>query len=419
MTASDRTDTLLFSQFDAICDCGGRLSGSPSEVAATALLARLGAEATGVEATEDAVPYTAWRAEHASLVGPDGSAHDVHPLLRCGATPADGLEAEVVDLGRGTPEDFAAHADEISGRIVMVRHELMFSAGTIHRRVKIQHAIEAGAAGFLIVGPAAGMTVAGSASVAGMPTLPAAGISPETAALLARAGAERPRVRLTIAVSEHEASATNLFFDVPAGEGCVVLSAHIDGHDPAESAIDNGSGLAVALEVARRAMARRESWVRGLRLAFFNVEEWALTGSAHYVAALSDAERRAIALNVNLDSVAGGSRLTALTSGFVGMEPFLLSAAESVGVPLGLYRPLQSNSDHANFALAGIPAFRLVAGFNDTEAAARYVLTARDTRSAVRPEELETAADLAEAILMAALTAPAEATGRWRETEAS
>ena len=38
------------------------------------------------------------------------------------------LTAEVVDLGRGTPEEFEAHAADIKGRIVLVRHELMFAA---------------------------------------------------------------------------------------------------------------------------------------------------------------------------------------------------------------------------------------------------------------------------------------------------
>ena len=44
---------------------------------------------------------------------------------------------------------------------------------------------------------------------------------------------------------------------------------------------------------------------------------------------------------------------------------------ERAGVPLRLFRPLQMNSDHGNFARAGIPAFRLVAGFGEPDAAAR------------------------------------------------
>ena len=33
---------------------------------------------------------------------------------------------------RGTPEEFEAHRDEIAGRIVLVRHELMFEIGRAH-----------------------------------------------------------------------------------------------------------------------------------------------------------------------------------------------------------------------------------------------------------------------------------------------
>ena len=95
----------------------------------------------------------------------------------------------------------------------------------------------------------------------------------------------------------------------------------------------------------------------------FTAEEWALTGSEHYVGGLSQVERDNIALNINLDSVAGSTDLTALTSGFSELAPFLHEVAEANGVALGCHLPLMVNSDHANFAVAGIPAFRLVAGF--------------------------------------------------------
>lgn len=41
------------------------------------------------------------------------------------------------------------------------------------------------------------------------------------------------------------------------------------------------------------------------------------------------------------------------------------------------------NSDHANFAAHGIPALRLVAGFDDPGCNLRHVLTAADTRDKV------------------------------------
>src|SRR3981081_47820 len=102
--------------------------------------------------------------------------------------------AEVVDLGRGTPEEFAAHWAEIAGRFVLVRHELMFAAGTIHRRRKYNMAREAGAVGFLIAGPLPGGLVAGSSGRdPGAGGIPAAGLAPETPARPAPTGSRRAR----------------------------------------------------------------------------------------------------------------------------------------------------------------------------------------------------------------------------------
>ena len=402
-------------EFEAICDCGGRLSGTGSELQAVELLKALGAAATGVDVRAERVTYRGWRATDSELTGPDGERYPLNPLVRSAATPPQGIEAEVLDLGRGTPEEFEAHAHEIPGRIVLVRHEPMFAPGTIHRRFKYRSAIDAGAVGFLIAGPAPGHPVAGSSGRGEEPGIPAAGIAPETALALGRTSQGRPRVRIRLSTEEAPASAENLFFDMPGRTSeWVVLSAHIDGHDLGESAIDNATGLAVALEVARRLAPVANRSRRGLRLAFFNVEEWALTGSAACVAALDSAERDRIALNVNLDSVAGGDRLTALTSGFAGLEPFLLRCAEEAGVALDLFRPLQMNSDHGNFARAGIPAFRLVAGFGDPAASVRHVLTPLDRRALVPRAELGRAACLAAAIAGTALEIDTREAQRWR-----
>ena len=64
--------------------------------------------------------------------------------------------------------------------------DLMFVAGTIHRRRKYLAALEAGAVGFLIAGPLPGRLVAGSSGRQEGPGIPAAGITPEAAAALRR-----------------------------------------------------------------------------------------------------------------------------------------------------------------------------------------------------------------------------------------
>jgi aminopeptidase YwaD len=413
---STETSSRLWSDFNLICDFGGRLAGSDSEHSACHGLMEMGEAATGVECQVLDVPYQSWKAERCELRLSDGTLVPSHPLVRSGATAPEGLAAEVVDLGRGTPEEFAAHAAEIPGRIVLVRHELMFAAGTIHRGKKFQAALDHGATGFLIAGPVSDQVVAGSSGCPEAAAIPAAGIAPETAEILRRNVGGLPSVQLLIEIVQSPQTSQNLLFDIPGQEDeWVVLSAHIDGHDLGESAIDNASGLAVALSVAREIAPKVGSRRRGLRLAFFNVEEWTLTGSAHYVDRLTAKERDRITLNINLDSIAGGRRLTALTSGFAGLEPFLLNQAQQAGVPLGLFRPLQINSDHANFAQAGIPAFRLVAGFNDPAASTRFVLTPEDTRDKVALDELMAAVCLVKAIATNALDASPVDAARWRQ----
>lgn len=408
-------DAEMMADFAALCGFGGRLAGTGSEQRALDYVAARGASALGWPVTTLPVPYGGWRAARAELhLGDEVLA--CHPLVRSMATGPDGLAAEVVDLGRGTPEEFEAHHADIAGRMVLVRHELMFAAGTVHRRRKYDMARAAGAVAFLIAAPVAEGLVAGSSGRGSAEAgIPAAGISQDAAARLARTAAGWPCATLVIETEEQPAETRTLLFDLPGQtEEVVVLSAHVDGHDLSESAMDNATGVAVALAAARALAPQVAGWRRGLRLAFFSVEEWALTGSARYVEGLSVQERAAIALDVNLDTVGGGARLSALTSGFAGLEPFLLQVAEGAGVPLRCVRPFLVNSDHANFANAGIPAFRLVAGYDDPAANVRLVLTPADTQDKVTAAELEQAKALTCAIIAAACQADAATAAQWR-----
>ena len=60
------------------------------------------------------------------------------------------------------------------------------------------------------------------------------------------------------------------------------------------------------------------------------------------------------------------------------------------------------NSDHANYLRAGIPAFRLCAGFERPTSPLGLLLTRADTRDKVHPHQLKAAASVTAAILFAA-----------------
>lgn len=407
-------DARLLPDFLALCDCGGRFAGTESEARALAFAKAALEEIPGVRVSSLPVAYRGWRALR-SAIEIAGGAHRCHPLVRSRATGASGVTAEVIDLGRGTPEEFEAHKGEIAGRIVLVRHELMFAAGTIHRRRKYEMARAAGAVGFLIAAPHPGMLVTGSSGREAGDGIPALGISLETAALLRRTSGGWPRATIVVETEELPATTQTHVAEV-AGQSdeWIVLSAHIDGHDINESAMDNASGVACLLSALRALVPHAGRLRRGIRAMIFSVEEWALTGSALYVASLDAGARARIALNVNLDSVAGSPNLTAMTSGYAALEPFLIAVAETNGHALRTVRPLMMNSDHGNFAMAGIPAFRLVAGYDDPAANLRFVLTEADTRDRVARADLREAALLAAAVVEAAAGAPDEAVASWR-----
>ncbi|MFQ5849789.1 MAG: M28 family peptidase [Candidatus Binatia bacterium] len=408
----------LWSDLNDLCATGGRFAGSESERHARDFLRDHLAAATGAPVFPHEVAYDGWVRESCALtqVSPTRLPLQAHSLVLSPATPPGGTENDVVDLGRGIFEDFEAHEREIPGRLVLVRHEYMFATGHVHRRQKYLWAKERGAKGFLIGSHLPGQLLVTGSSGPGAPDdIPAIGITQEGAHALARVRGQYARVHLDLRARRGVASAQNLIAEVPGRTpDWVVLCAHYDGHDVAQSAMDNGTGVAVSLMVARALAPLVPSLRRGLRVALFTIEEWGLVGSRHYVDQLSEEQCERIALAVNLDSVAGSSWLTALTSGFEDLDRFLRGVADEAGVPLRTFRPIIANSDHYNFVRRGIPAFRLVAGFDEPDSRLRYLLTPADTIDKVSPTELKTAALLTAEIVLRACMAEGQIARRRR-----
>jgi len=411
-----RSDSGLWSDFLSLCEFGGRLAGTSSETAAQDWCAeRLVAAAPAATFRRDPTPYAGWHCERATLTETaTASPLDMTPLLGSAFTPAEGLYLDVLDLGRGTPDEIRAAGGAVKGRAVMVHHEYPFSTTTVHRRVKLSAAQECGAAAFIVVQPEIGVgPVSGSSGRAGGAGIPSMGISAESAGLLRHRGA---RVHVVIEGRDlPEATTDVLVLDIPGqGPDRVVLSAHIDGHPLAESAIDNGTGVAALVALARNLAPRVATMARGLTVCVFSAEEWALQGSRAWLSRLPPQEHGRMVLNVNLDSLAGSPRLTVLASGFEGIAPFVDRAVTAAGRSVGHHLPLMANSDHANFAALGVPAMRLIAGFNEPESQLRLLLTGADRRCLVDEAVLREATLTAGTILWNALAAKPEAIARLR-----
>ena len=151
------------------------------------------------------------------------------------------------------------------------------------------------------------------------------------------------------------------------------------------------SSFAVALAAVRILAPVVPGCPRGLRICLFSAEEWALSGSTRYLDEMPEAERRELKLDINLDTVGGDDTLTALTSEFAGLSGFVEAVSRDTGIPIGVHLPMMPNSDHFNFARHGIPALRLLAGFDRPGSRVRHILSAGDTRDKANEAELRNA----------------------------
>jgi len=390
----------LAADFDALCDLGGRLQGTPSADAAFDFVRRALVGLGAGRLSSPRTAYHGWTLEEVAILLPDAEDIPCASLIGSVPTGPEGLELEVVDLGRGTPDEIAASAERVRGRAVLLRHEYAFATDTIHRRVKLRAAAEAGAAAVVMVQPFEGYgPVSGGANLCPVPGF---GVGVEGARRMLEAG----RARFLLRGRHHAAETVNHVLDIPGtGPGRVVLSAHLDGHPLAESALDNGTGVAALLGLARVAAPFVAGLPRGLTVCVFGAEEWSLSGSRAWLAGLPRAKVEAMTLNLNLDSIAGSPNLTALTSGYPALGDFVRDTAAAAGHELAVHLPISVSSDHANFAHHGVPALRLIAGFDEPESRLSRLLTAADTRDAVHPDELARATEVAGAILWKALTA--------------
>ncbi|WP_426513394.1 M28 family metallopeptidase [Dactylosporangium sp. McL0621] len=148
-----------------------------------------------------------------------------------------------------------------------------------------------------------------------------------------------------------------------AGDLDVLLTAHYDGvgdhpglRQPA--AADNGSGVAVVLEVGR-VLAEVLPDTAGLAVALLDGEEAGALGSAHHAAQLRAAGATPLVINVD----GAGNLHQAATVEAGGPADALLAALDQAGRHTGL--PLTAGpiaSDNRRYAAAGLAAIGIGAG---------------------------------------------------------
>jgi aminopeptidase S len=170
-----------------------------------------------------------------------------------------------------------------------------------------------------------------------------------------------------------------------SAEHVVMAGAHLDSVPEGPGINDNASGVATLLEVATR-MGSSPPIPNVVRFGFWGAEERNLNGSKSYVESLSDSEREAIALYLNLDMVASPNAGYFVQGGADGPESrsgppgsatvgrVLVDELAANGIAADLMR-FEGDSDYAPFVDADIPSGGVLAGDSNkktTEQADRW-----------------------------------------------
>ncbi len=225
-------------------------------------------------------------------------------------SPTAGLTAEVIYLGAGSPEDFAAQ--DVKGRILLLD-------GIATPAVSLR-ASRAGAAGQIHIGPHEDPHEMCISAVWGNPTPETVANLPETVVVsVGKTDGARLKAALSgnapVAATLHAAVDTGwrktpileaeLF---PAGASAEAPFVMFSGHHDTwyYGVMDNGSANATMLEVARIAAGRRDAWQRGLRLCFWSGHSHGrYSGSTWYADTRWDELNRRCVVHVNVDSTGG------------------------------------------------------------------------------------------------------------------
>lgn len=168
----------------------------------------------------------------------------------------------------------------------------------------------------------------------------------------------------------------------------LLLCAHYDCWDGAEGAIDNASGVAALLHIAKLLKESDISLNKEVRFAFFSAEEYGYHGAYHYISKLSSSERnRLIAFNVDMacnSELGGGKCLVISTEPVTSNYPSrqakhndLSKAIDKTKSHLGnlgeskYYSPVAAGRhDSVPFRVNGIPAVTL--SWREIRASAAY-----------------------------------------------
>jgi Zn-dependent M28 family amino/carboxypeptidase len=377
------TDTSAYAFIEGLTtEVGQRQGGTEAEARArTWAVARLRAMGfANARIEEFQMPTWVRGAERAEILAPFPQALTLTALGNSGATPPDGLTAEVV--GFANLADFeAADPALVQGRIIYIGHAMRrtqdgssYGAFGPVRFVGPDRAARRGAAAIVIrsVGtdrdrrnPHTGNTNFG----AGVVPIPAAALSNPDADNLERilARSDTPvRMRLVLTPRNiGQQTSGNVIADIPGSEpaaGMVTIACHLDSWDLGTGAIDDAAGCGIIAAAGQRVGAMPGQRRRTIRILMAGAEEVGVWGGRDYgqrhARDGAGASRHAVAL----ESDFGAGRVWRVDFRLPAIAAPLADRIAAALNPLGIARgrdPASGGADIGTLAQAGVPLIDL------------------------------------------------------------
>jgi aminopeptidase YwaD len=326
-TAFDAHRALEQNQMLAVT-IGKRVAGSDNGVWAGDYIAQQFTD-FGYTVQKQPFSFQSWedRGTQLELTAPESRRVDARPIQY---SPPGNLEAELAAVpGNGTEGDFAGA--KVEGRVALI------SRGTIPFSDKALNAGKAGALAVLIYNNQPGGFTGTLRDRVSIPAIALSGT--DGRALLDLLSKGTVKVKLASDTATLEKTGYNIIGTLRGStDGVIILGGHYDSVDAGPGAVDNGSGTAVLLELARVLGQRQHK--NTFTFIAFDAEELGLLGSQHYVQTLTSADRSKIKGMLNFDMLGGGSG-PLLAGGDGDLGKLTREAAKQMGI------------DAHNFALGG------------------------------------------------------------------
>ncbi|MXR39990.1 M28 family peptidase [Halobaculum sp. WSA2] len=399
-----------------LVDVGSRMAGQAGEREGAEVVRdafeRAGARNARLEEFE--IPGW-WRGDSSlSIHEPHERVHDGRQdVLALPGCPAGEATGRVVDVGDGTYEEFEERADELDGAIAMASSATPESVDRwIHRMEKYVNAADHGAVAFVFRNHVEGsVPPTGEVGYHERPgPIPAVGVSREVGERLARYAEEGCEATVSVDCRNEPTTSVNVEAEVgPDTDEHVLLTAHVDAHDIADGANDNGAGSALVAEVGRILARDDVELDTRVRLVTFGSEEIGLWG-AYRCAETTDLDDTKCV--VNLDGACSSRNLRVGTNEFEEVGAVFEAVTDDLDASLSTDDTISPHGDQWAFVQEGVPAVMTSTtseqsgrGWGHTHADTLDKLDSRDLR--------DVAVQVAEAVARVA-SADVETPGRTR-----